>query len=260
MRADIPDAVDDEGVARAGRDGGDEPRDGGQVAAGEYVADEVVGTGVGGVAGVGDRDALEDRHPAVALQQAVDAGEVGFKVCRADRLEHLDADDIAVGPRGRDLEVTVVGLLQGDSVRESCGPDALLGAERCGGYGAAGLLHGLDSEAAPAGADFEDVVGWLGVRVVDEALQFVPPSVFERLSGGAGVGFGQSYRARVCYIWGEEGGEHVVAVVVGIDVGLGVFEAVVSLSYSCEAVAHGGSECGAIGWSGAVENEKLWGS
>ena len=46
----------------------------------------------------------------------------------------------------------------------------------------------------------------------------------------------------------------------GIDVGLGVFEAVVSLSYSCEAVTHGGSECGAIGWSGAVENEKLWGS
>ena len=153
VRADILDAVDDEGVARAGRDGGDEPRDGGQMAAGEYVADEVVGTGVGGVAGVGDRDALEDRHSAVALQQAVDAGEVGFKVCCADRLEHLDADDIAVGPCGRDLEVTVVGLLLGDSVRESYGPDALLGAERCSGYGAAGLLHGLDGEAAPAGAD-----------------------------------------------------------------------------------------------------------
>jgi len=169
-------------------------------------------------------------------------------VCRADRLEHLDADDIAVGPRGRDLEVTVVGLLQGDSVRESCGPDALLGAERCSGYGAAGLLHGLDGEAAPASADLEDVVGWLGLRVVDEAPQFVPLGVFERLGGGAGVGFGQPYRARVCHVWGEEGGEHVVAdVVVGVDVKLGVFKAVASSSYSCEAVAHGRSECGAIG-------------
>jgi hypothetical protein len=72
VRADILDAIDDESAARAGRDGGDEPRDGGQMAAGEDVADEVVG------AGVGDRDALEDRYPAVALQQAVDAGEVGF--------------------------------------------------------------------------------------------------------------------------------------------------------------------------------------
>lgn len=53
VRADILDAVDDEGAARAGRDGGDEPRDGGQVAAGEDVAGEVVGAGVGGVAGVG---------------------------------------------------------------------------------------------------------------------------------------------------------------------------------------------------------------
>ena len=44
------------------------------MAAGEDVAaDEVVGAGAGG-----DRDALEDRHPAVSLQQAVDAGEVGF--------------------------------------------------------------------------------------------------------------------------------------------------------------------------------------
>jgi hypothetical protein len=111
-------------------------------------------------------------------------------VCRADRLEHLDADDIAVWPRGRDLEVTVIGLLLGDSVCESCGLDALLGAERCGGYGAAGLLHGLDGEAAPAGADLEDVVGWLCVRVVDEALQFVPLGVFERLSGGAGSDLG----------------------------------------------------------------------
>jgi len=86
-------------------------------------------------------------------------------VCRADRLEHLDADDLVIGPRGWGLEVAVVGLLHGDSVRESCGPDALLGAERCGGYGAAGLLHGLGGEAALAGADLEDVVGWLGVCV-----------------------------------------------------------------------------------------------
>lgn len=111
-------------------------------------------------------------------------------MCRADRLEYLDADDIAVGPRGRDLEVTVVGLLQGDSVRESCGPDALLGTERCGGYGAAGLLYGLNGEAAPAGADLEDVVGWPGVHAVDEELQFVPLGIFERLSSGVGVGFG----------------------------------------------------------------------
>jgi len=34
---------------------------------------------------------------------------------------------------------------------------------------------------------------------------------------------------------------------VGADVELGVFKAVASLSYSYEAVAHGGSECGAIG-------------
>lgn len=47
-------------------------------AEGDAAADEVVGAGVGGVAGVGDRDALEDHHPTVALQQAVDAGEVGF--------------------------------------------------------------------------------------------------------------------------------------------------------------------------------------
>lgn len=181
-------------------------------------------------------------------------------MCRADRLEHLDVDDIVVGSRGRGLEVAVVGLLHDDSVRESCGPDTLLGAERCGGYGAADLLHSLDGEAAPAGADLEDVVGWLGVRVIDEALQFAPLGVFGRLGGGAGVGFGQPYPARVCHVWGEEGGEHVVAVVVGVDVELGVFEAVASLSYSCEAVAHVESECGAIGWLEAVEDEKLWGS
>ena len=113
---------------------------------------------------------------------------------------------------------------------------------------AADLLHGLDGESAPAGADLEDAVGWLDVRVVDEALQSAPLGVFERLGGGAGVGFGQPYRARVCHVWGEEGGEHVVAdVVVGVDVELGVFEAVASSGYSCEAVAHGGSECGATG-------------
>ena len=126
-------------------------------------------------------------------------------------------------------------------MRESCGPDALLGerallgAERCGGYGA-------------AGADFEDAVGRLDVRVVGEALQSAPLGVFERLGGGAGVGFGQSYRARVCHVWGGEGSEHVIAdVVVGVDVELGVFEAVASSGYSREAVAHGGGECGATG-------------
>ena len=61
-------------------------------------------------------------------------------MCRADRLEHLDADDLVIGPRGRGLEVAVVGLQHGDSAREPCGPDALLGdrallgTERCGGY------------------------------------------------------------------------------------------------------------------------------
>ena len=47
---------------------------------------------------------------------------------------------------------------------------------------------------------------------------------------------------------GEKGGEHVIAgVVVGVNVELGVFEAVASSGYSREAVAHGGSECGATG-------------
>ena len=73
-------------------------------------------------------------------------------MCRADRLEHLDADDLVIGPCGRDLEVAVVGLQHGDSACEPCGPDALLGdrallgTERCGGYGA-------------ADADLEDAVG-----------------------------------------------------------------------------------------------------
>lgn len=175
-------------------------------------------------------------------------------MCRADRLEHLDADNLVIGSRGGDLEVAAVGLQHGDSVRESYGPDALLGertllgTERCGGYGAAGPLHGLGGEAALAGADLEDAVGWLDVRVVDEALQSAPLGVFERLGGGAGVGFGQPYRARVCHVWGGEGGEHVVAdVVVGVDVELGVFEAVASSGCSREAVAHGGSKCGATG-------------
>ena len=88
----------------------------------------------------------------------------------------------------------------------------------------------------------------VGLMCALSMKQFAPLGVFERLGGGAGVGFGQPYRARVCHVWGEEGGEHVVAdVVVGVDVELSLSDAVASSSYSCEAVAHGGSECGAIG-------------
>lgn len=174
-------------------------------------------------------------------------------MCRADRLEHLDADDIVIGPRGRGLEVAVVGLQHGDSAREPCGPDALLGerallgTERCGGYGAADLLHGLDGEAAPAGADLEDAVGWLMCalsmkRCSQHLRASSSDSVAER---GSDLG---SHIGHVCHVWGEEGGEHVVAdVVVGVDVELSVFEAVASSGYSREAVAHGGSECGATG-------------
>ena len=176
------------------------------MAAGEDVAaDEVVGAGAGG-----DRDALEDRRPAVALQQAVDAGEVGFWVCRVGRLEYLDADDPVIGPSGRGLEAAVVGLQHGDSVREPCGPDALLGAERCGGYGAANLLHDLDGEATPAGADLEDAVGWLDVRVMKRcSLRFWVSSSDLVAERGSDLG---SHIGHEYVMSGEEGGKRVVGV------------------------------------------------
>lgn len=63
MGADVQDAVDDEAVAGAGRDGAGELGDGGEVAAGEDVlADEVGGFVVGFIALLSGGDVLAFRY------------------------------------------------------------------------------------------------------------------------------------------------------------------------------------------------------
>ena len=145
-------------VARRG--GAPDHLERGQAAAGE---DQLVGEAARAlldlVRAVVDRDRLEQHQP-VRLEQLGAAREEGVEVLPADRLDHLDRDELRVAP----AQVAVVLEQHLDAVVEPRlahalgGHRVLLARQRRGGDAAAVLAGGVQRQRAPAGADLEQVV------------------------------------------------------------------------------------------------------
>ena len=197
--------------------------DRGQAAAGE---DEGVGEAARGllllVDAVVDHDRLQEEE-AVIGEQLRAAGEELVEVLPADRLDHLDRDELVVAA----TQVAVVLQQHRDSVLHAGIGDApqralaLLARDRGRRHAAAVSRGGVGGEAAPAGADLQQMV--LGPQ-----LQGAADALEPRLLGLAerGIGAGEP-GARVHHRLVQVEGEEVVAeVVVGRDVAAGVALAV----------------------------------
>ena len=201
----------------------------------------------------------------------MDAGEVCREEFSADGFEHLDADDLVVRTARRHGQGAIVAQQDFDVLGQAgvgystVGEFFLFLGQGQGGDSAAGALDGADSETAPAGADFEDVVGSFYVRVVDEAVEFAVLCFFEGffLFGlGAGSDFGERppYGAGVGHVFGEESAEHVVAdIVVCADVQEGVGQSVGFAQEPTDCGRYSRRECRAVAEMLAVQNEDLLG-
>ena len=107
-----------------------------------------------------DGDRLQQHH-AVRREQPIDGREVVVVVVEADRLEHLDADDL-VELAG---QLAVVGAQHLDARPGLADPRppladvaVLFVADRRGRHAAAVVGRRPDGEAAPAAADLEHVI------------------------------------------------------------------------------------------------------
>ena len=267
VAADVLDAVDDQAAAGAGVGAAHQLADRRQVAAGEDVsADEVGALRVRPVPRLRDRDALQHRHAAVRLQEAIDALEVRRQELGAHGLEHLDADHPVVPRRlvRRPRQPPVVAQVHLDAPAQPGRGDArarlarLLDAQRQAGDAAPRAPHRLDREAAPARADLEHVVVRPDARQLDEAAQLGGLRVLERLGGGPRVRHGPPDRARVGHVGRQEGGEHGVAdVVVRRHVQARVGQRVGAPRQRRGGGRQRGHERGGVGQGAAVGDEDL---
>jgi hypothetical protein len=124
-----------------------------------------VGEAAGGLLGlieaVIDRDRLQ-QHQSVRGEQLAAAPEEAPEVLPADRLDHLDRDQLVVAAP----QVAVVLEQHRDAVLDAGLPDAarcervLLGGDRRRRHPAAVLGGGVDRQRAPAAADLQQVVIW----------------------------------------------------------------------------------------------------
>ena len=167
------------------------------------------------VEAVVDRDRLQQHQPVGGEQLAAAAEEV-VEVLPADRLDHLDRDQLVVAA----AQVAVVLEQDRDPVARGrpratrCGGQlVLLAGDRRRRHPAAVLAGGVDRQPAPAGADLQQVV--LGAEPQPRgrsarASPAAPPRGSPRR---------RELGARVDHPLVEEGGEELVAeVVVGGDV------------------------------------------
>jgi len=174
----------------------------------DVLVDPGVGVPGGQVAAVRHRDRLQaDR--AARLEQPVAGGEEHRPVLLADGLEHLDRDDLRVAA----LDLAVVAEQHLDPIRQACSGHPRAGQLGLGArdgrrrHPAAARGGGVDGEAAPAGADLEQVVGRAQVNQPAQRLVLARLRGLEcvtRLEHGRGVGHG----------WVEERREEVVREVV----------------------------------------------
>jgi len=142
---------------------------------------------------VGDGDHL-DGEEACRLEDFVALGEEGFVEFVADCFDHFDGDDFIEGA----LDVAVVLDTDLELVFQAGVLDALAGVGGlCFGDGDTGDLTaivcgGVAAEAAPAAADFEDVVGGGEFELLAESFVFGSLGFFDSGVGffefGAGVG------------------------------------------------------------------------
>ena len=142
---------------------------------------------------IGDSDHL-DGEEAFGFQDLVALGEEGFVELVADGFDHFDGDDFIEGA----LDVAVVLDADLELVFEAGVLDALAGVcGLCFGDGDAGDLTavvcgGVAAEAAPATADFEDVVVGSELEFLTEGVVFCGLGIFDSGVGvfefGAGVG------------------------------------------------------------------------
>src|SRR3990167_10141392 len=119
---------------------------------------------------VGDHDRLDDRRTA-GRGMTLERREVVGPVALADRLDHLDRDDVVVAP----LDVAIITELQIDAVRQpgplqpGLGVVELLARDGDAGHPHAAPRRGL-GEAAPAAADLQDAVALASAELVEDAV------------------------------------------------------------------------------------------
>ncbi|MNI42412.1 hypothetical protein D3C73_967080 [compost metagenome] len=108
---------------------------------------------------VADGDGLQ-QHQAVVLEQRGAAAKVERQIAVPDRLDHLDRNQLVEAP----AEVAVVFAQDGNALLQAKRLDALPGmgvlrlGQRGGGHPTPMAGGGVDCQAAPAGADLEQMV------------------------------------------------------------------------------------------------------
>ncbi len=132
------------------------------------------------IALVAHGDGLQQHQP-VRFEQRGAGLEVGGKVFVTDRLDHLDRNEFVV----LTLQLAVVLEQQGNAVLQAGIADTLLGMvelllrQRGGRYPAAIVLGGVDCHAAPAGADFQQVIVWAQLQLAADPIQLVELGVVQ---------------------------------------------------------------------------------
>ena len=134
-----------------------------------------------------DHDRLEEEEP-VRAQQLRAAAEVGVELLPADRLDHLDRDELVVAcPRGRGSRTPSDGDAVARGPRRATRASrvvALLARDRRRRHPAAVARGGVHREAAPAGADLEQVVVAGAARAAADPVELRALRLLERLVAG----------------------------------------------------------------------------
>src|SRR5579884_4112401 len=124
------------------------------------------------VAVVLDRDRLDQGH-AVGAEQVADLAKIVLEVVMADRLDHLDRDQLVVAAG----EVAVVLAQHRDPVLEPgrayarAGELVLLARDRRGGHVAAVAPRRVQGETAPAAAELDHAIARRQRQLATDALE-----------------------------------------------------------------------------------------
>ena len=133
------------------------------------------------VGAVVHRDRLQ-QHRAVGREQVAAALEERAEVLPADRLDHLERDELVVGAAqvAVVVEAEVDQVLDAGCAHASSGDVVLLARDRGGRDAAAARGRGVDGEAAPAGADLEHVVARAELELLADQLELGERRLLER--------------------------------------------------------------------------------